>query len=69
MSKEEEVMLFEVMQDMTLAEVTPEPGKGALGTWRSQDQSQTQGCGKLIFEAATSLIANRDVKGCMRASA
>lgn len=36
MSNEEGVMPFEVVRDTTLAEVTPESGKGALGTWQSQ---------------------------------
>jgi len=30
-------MPFEVVHDTTPAEVTPELGKEALGTWRSQD--------------------------------
>jgi len=37
MSGDEGVMPFEVVQDATPAEVTPEPGKGALGTRRFRE--------------------------------
>ena len=35
MSDEEGVTPFEAALDAVLVRVTPEPGKGALGTWRS----------------------------------
>ena len=34
-SEEDGVTPVEVMRDITPGRVTPEPGKGALGTWRS----------------------------------
>ena len=36
MSEEEGVMSFEVVQDATPLRVTPDAGKEALGTWRTQ---------------------------------
>ncbi len=35
-------MFSDVMQDVTLQEVTPAAGKGTLGTWRGLDRSRTQ---------------------------
>ena len=69
MSDEEGVTPFEVVLDATPAEVTPEPGNEALGTWRSQGGSRTLSRGSPTLEAATSPIVNRSEKGCMRASA
>ncbi len=46
-------MPSEVVQDATPAEVTPEPGKGALGTWRFQflGSSRTLSRGLLLLQS------------------
>lgn len=62
-------MPFEVMHDITPAEVTPEPGKGALGTWRSLGEPRTQSRNRSFYEAATSPRVNHSERGCTRASA
>ena len=69
MSNEEGVTPFEVVHDTTPAEVTPEPGKEALGTWRFQGGPRTLSRDTPILEAGTSPEANRHGEGCMRASA
>jgi hypothetical protein len=39
-------MPSDVMRDVTLGEVTPRPGKGALGTWRDAGHSPRRRAGK-----------------------
>ena len=60
MSDDEGVTPFEVVLDITPVEVTPEPGKGALGTWRTQGGPRTQSWEKPTLEAASSLEVNHD---------
>ena len=54
MSDEEGVMPFETVQDTVLVTVTPMPGKGALGTWRSQEGSGLRAGVTCFLEAGTS---------------
>jgi hypothetical protein len=49
MSEEGRVTLAEAVQDIALAEVTPPPGKGALGRWR-------------VFWVGTDRTLNRDTR-------
>ena len=58
MSDEGGVTPSEVVLDTTLARVTPAPGKGALGTWRSQDGPRTQSRESMHLEDGTSLEVN-----------
>jgi len=46
MSDEGGVVPSDVMRDITLGEVTPRPGKGALGTWRDVGHGPRRRAGK-----------------------
>ena len=62
-------MPSEVLLDGTPVHVIPAPGKGALGTWRSQAGVRTQSREHFSLEVGTSPEVNRGRKRCMRVSA
>ena len=64
-------MPFEVTRDVTMARVTPELCKGALGTWRALFIAPGRDTGptNLGVVVVSSRRANLQLQGCMRASA
>ena len=50
-------MPSEVALDATLVRVTPDPGKGALGTWRSLGRSRTQSRGCRCPQSRDELVS------------
>ena len=72
MSDEGRVMLAEAVRDIALAEVTPLPGKGALGRWRVSWVGIDRALPRILDGIPSRMPSrryNRASKGRMRASA